>query len=424
MKRTFRKATMTNPAPRVSKWERSLQKLKIVALTITFFVSLVAVFIWWHWDEPLVSPVSSFTTFRFFQNHQAAPLAKGKIVYGFLPYWNLKKTVIQPEMTHLSYFSLTIGGDGSLLTTVDNEPDQGYQRLGSDEFFDLAREAINHEAKIEIVISQFNEEDISSFLQSKTAQEKFLLALDNVLLAYPISGVNIDIECSGSTCNSLQPQMTAFMAALHQHIQAKYTGIAISIDIYASAAKKTNIWDVATLEPYVDYVVVMAYDFHRKSSQQAGPVAPLFGGKEYWDSDISSHLQELLTIVPNDKILLGIPFYGYRWQTVSRDPQSHTFPDTGSTAIIDDIVSLLQEKEVYAVEEHWNENALSPYISYEKDGEIYVIYYENSRSLSYKLDFVNQLDLAGVAIWAIGYEGNSRELWEVINQKLYPPTTN
>jgi spore germination protein YaaH len=47
-----------------------------------------------------------------------------------------------------------------------------------------------------------------------------------------------------------------------------------------------------------------------------------------------------------------------------------------------------------------------------------MIYYENSRSMSYKLDFVNQLDLGGVAIWALGYEGRSRELWDVVEQKL------
>jgi spore germination protein YaaH len=48
----------------------------------------------------------------------------------------------------------------------------------------------------------------------------------------------------------------------------------------------------------------------------------------------------------------------------------------------------------------------------------YVVYFENSRSLSYKLDYVNQLNLGGIAIWALGYEGDSRELWDVVNRKL------
>jgi spore germination protein YaaH len=162
----------------------------------------------------------------------------------------------------------------------------------------------------------------------------------------------------------------------------------------------------------------MAYDFHRSSSTVAGPVAPLFGGKKEWDSDISEHLQAFLDSVPSEKILLGIPFYGYEWQTTSREAQAHTFPESGSTASFKRVQNLLQEKETLKVQEHWNEAALSPYISYEEDGEIYVVYYENSRSISYKLDFVNQLDLAGVAIWALGYEGDSRELWDVINRKI------
>ena len=47
-----------------------------------------------------------------------------------------------------------------------------------------------------------------------------------------------------------------------------------------------------------------------------------------------------------------------------------------------------------------------------------VIYYESPRSIAYKLDYVNQLDLGGIAIWALGYEGEGRDLWEVIGNKV------
>lgn len=415
MKRTFKKATTSSSQP--SRWQQIGHKLKLALLLLTFIFSLAGTLLWWFWDAPLISPVSSLTTFRFLQNSQV-PSSEGKIIYGFLPYWNMDEASIHPELTHLSYFSLTIGSDGSLLTTVDNETDQGYRRLQSDQFLELSQLALEQNDQVDIVLSQFNEDDINSFLNSTSAQEKLITELDNLFLAYPISGVNIDIECAGESCSSLQEEMTSFVATLHHHLDSKYDRTNLSIDVYASAPKNDNLWNITELEPYVDRFVIMAYDFHRKSSPQAGPVAPLFGGKEYWDSDISSLLQEFLTSVPSEKVLLGVPFYGYQWQTVSREPQSHTFPDSGSTAVMEDVTSLLGQKEAYAVEEHWNENALSPYITYEKDDETYIMYYENSRSLSYKLDFVNQLELGGVAIWAIGYEGDSRELWEVINEKL------
>ncbi len=62
---------------------------------------------------------------------------------------------------------------------------------------------------------------------------------------------------------------------------------------------------------------------------------------------------------------------------------------------------------------------MSPYIVYQDDGATYQIHYEDSRSLSLKLDLVNQSALGGVAIWALGYETPYQELWQTIAAKVY-----
>lgn len=388
---------------------------------------------WWlHWEVDLVSPISEQSTFRFLTGKET-PASTGKIVYGFLPYWNMSSASIHPEMTHLGYFALDITADGSIRTRdADGNIEPGYNRLGNDQWFEIfekhmgssadtnnpTKDSMLPEKRVELVFTQFSNDDIAAFVTSKTAQKKFITALDNLLLAYPVSGVNIDIEYSGEVNDSLRNGLTSFMADLHSHLKSTYEDISLSIDMYAGAGTSYTIWDIAALGPHTDYVVVMAYDFHRRQSIIAGPVAPLFGGKEYWDSDISANLQGFLKHIPGEKILLGVPFYGYEWKTTTRQAQAHTFPNTGATATYKRVQEVLAKAEELEVQEHWNEAALSPYISYKKDGDIFVIYYENSRSLSYKLDFVNQLDLAGIAIWALGYEGDSRELWEVIGRKL------
>jgi spore germination protein YaaH len=371
-------------------------------------------FIWWRLPVVILSPLTSTSTFRF---KSEPPAPKGnKVIYGFLPYWNTTKVTLQPELTHLSYFGLTIAADGSIVTRADStSAEPGYNRLGSDALLDLTASS---SAKYEIVFAQFDPEIITSFLSSPKAHQKFLDSIDSLLLAYPVSGINIDIEYAGTVNDPLRARFVEFMALLRSHLNEKYSGVTLSIDMFASAAGRYTIWDVEALAPHVDYIIVMAYDFHRRSSVVAGPVAPLFGGKELWDSDISQYLQDYLAVVPSHKILLGVPFYGYEWQTTTRDSQAHTFPDTGSTASFDRVQELLKKKTQLSVQEHWNEAALSPYLSYKEKGEIFVVYYENSRSISYKLDYVNQLDLGGIAIWALGYEGDSRELWDVINRKL------
>lgn len=401
-----------------SSWfKKNKLKIKIGVLGFVSFFAAVAISFWTFWDIPLVSPIDSLTTFMFLTQSQ---LAKNnhKIVYGFLPYWNTSKFSIQDELTHLGYFSLTLNADGSFATHVDGELDMGQHKLNSEEFSVINSNLIDKNIKSELVISQFNQDDIEFFLSSEKAQKNFLQSIDNVLIAYPFSGINIDIETSGETDEQMRQNLTTFIKNFRVHLDEKYNHVQLSIDMYAGAAANQQIWNVKDIAQYVDYIVVMAYDFHRSSSPKAGPVAPLFGGKELWDGDINYYLQAFLKKVPSEKILLGIPFYGYEWQTTSRDSQSHTFPETGATASYARVVEILKRKEELEVQEHWNEDALSPYISYIEDGEIYVIYYENSRSISYKLDYVNQLDLGGVAIWALGYEGDSRELWDVIYRKV------
>ncbi|HEX7018256.1 MAG TPA: glycosyl hydrolase family 18 protein [Patescibacteria group bacterium] len=407
--------TAPSPAPSRRSWLTWKKKLGLVVSLL--LVTGVLVFAWWANPLPLLSPLNSAATFRFLSGETLGATSE-KIVYGFLPYWNFNDLALQPELTTLSYFSLTIGGDGAIILQEGDHTEPGYNRLKSDQFLDVSSRLLDDGKRVDLVVSQFDNDDIVSFLNSEAAQDRFLDSLDSVLLAYPFSGVNIDIEYSGEVTDHLRQQLTTFVQKVNTHLDTKYRNTQLSIDMYAGAGTNYTLWDVAAIAPEVDYIIVMAYDFHRKSSTQAGPVAPLFGGKELWDSDISEHLAGFLKKVPSQKILLGVPFYGYGWQTTTRDAQSNTFPQTGSTATFKYVQELLAQKTELAIQENWNEEALSPYLTYEKGGETYIIYYENSRSLSYKLDFVNQLDLGGIAIWALGYEGDSRELWDVINRKV------
>jgi spore germination protein YaaH len=419
VKNLSHKNTDSKKRSRKTDWFFSrASKIKIFILILLIFILTTATSVWVNWKLPIISPINSLTTFSFLSEYNSIKNNE-KVIYGFLPYWNTQKVALQDELTHLGYFSLTLDAQGNFIESYDNgELDMGLRRLNSETFLDLGNNLIENDKHVEIVITQFNHGDIVALLNSKKAQKNFYSSLDSVLLAYPINGVNIDIETSGETNEELRNNMTSFVKDLREHLNSKYTNMQLSIDMYAGAAQNKQIWDVEKIAPHVDYIIVMAYDFHRSSSEKAGPVAPLFGDTKAWEESISTYIQSFLDQAPREKILLGVPFYGYEWQTTSRESKAHTFPKTGATASYSRVLELLEKKEELQVQEQWNDVALSPYISYIEDDKIYVVYYENSRSLSYKLDYVNQLDLGGVAIWALGYEGDSRELWDVLNLKI------
>jgi len=397
---------------------RGLSKtgFKIIILSIVFAFVSMSLIIWNKWERPLASPLSPITNFRFFLN--LWPKGKSEsLVYGFLPYWNLKEIKIEPKLSHLAYFGLTLGADGSLRTQGDSESLAGYRGLQSEDFLILLEKLNADDIKLDLVIKQFVLKDTESFLSSNEAQENFFNQLDSLILSYPVSGINLDIEVNNIS-TGMQEKFTNFVSNLKTHLLSKNQKIALSIDVYASAAQGNQIWNIAALEPYVDYFVVMAYDFHQSSSPQAGPVSPLIAAGKTQKSNIIKHLREFLEQAPAEKILLGVPFYGYQWQTISRDKSANTYPETGQTASYQQVKNILSQKKVLQVEERWDDEFLVPYLSYQKDEQTFIIYYEDSRSLGYKIDYVNQLGLAGIAIWALGYEGDSNELWQVINDKL------
>jgi len=392
-----------------------LRVRKIINTILLILIGILVV-IWIFIEPPLLSPLGDNPFSRFLSSFPH--IKTKKIVYGFLPYWNMKKVTLQPELTHLVYFSLTIKDDGSLLTVSNGETDPGFRNLQSEDFLQINETAKTYGSKTHIVLSQFDNDEIEAFLASSTAQETFLQEIDSLLLAYPFNGLNLDIEYVGLASQELRQQYTSFLQKVRDHLNDTYDDIELTVDMYAGAATKNMLWEVEKIVPLVDYIIVMAYDFHRSSSPTAGPVAPLFEKEASWSENINDYLRDFSRKAPTNKLLLGIPFYGYEWQTTSTQPESFTLPRTGVTASYQRVKDLLARKEELALVEHWDKNALAPYLSYVENGKNYLIYFENAASVSYKLEYVNQLNLAGIAIWSLGYEGNSRDLWNVIDQEL------
>jgi spore germination protein YaaH len=67
---------------------------------------------------------------------------------------------------------------------------------------------------------------------------------------------------------------------------------------------------------------------------------------------------------------------------------------------------------------HYDELSQSPWLVYKQNGNIKQIYYEDEKSLLRKLEFADNTHLEGVALWALGYEGNYIEPWQIIKEHI------
>ncbi len=389
----------------------------VFLLTISIFG--VSVYAFWQSSLPLVSPIA------LIENIYHPEKKSQKVVYGFLPYWNLKhagKLQIN-HLTHLAYFALDLNEDGTAhKKTNARELEPGWNKLNSDETKSILYQSKLLKQKTVLTVTAMDPELIESIVNTPDHAKTAINSILEIYADFSFDGINVDFEYVGEPDDITINNFTNFVKDLKQTCQITYPNCFIDIDVFGDAASKKRLWDLESLHPHVSHVIIMAYDYYRKSSTQAGPVAPLTGackGKSNdpcLEQDILEHLSLYTKKVPQDKLVLGVPFYGYEWQTASEDFLANTYPKTGAIATYQRIRELLQDPLTASVSSKWSNTTLSPYIVYYDQDKIKQIHYENEYSLELKVDVLKATNLGGIAIWALGYETPFNEIWSPIGK--------
>lgn len=356
--------------------------------------------------RPLLSPLANIT----FTNPQ--PPSSNYLILGFLPYWNLKK--LQSEavdtITHLTYFTLHLNASGNLVkleTSISEDPGYtNYKRLLS------SRQEEANPPPLLLTFMPYDQEALTSLLNSTTARTRAISTIKSLLLESGAAGLNIDFEPLGGVTPSQRNNFTLFIKDLRQELCLIQPCPLLSVSIYPSAASRPRLWDLSALSAWLDHFVVMTYDYHLPSNTTSGPNAPLRGAGELFEHDILTNLAEITNLVPSEQILLGIPFYGYEWST-DTNQKYPTSSSRGSVASLERIDSLIKDDTLELL---WDRNSLTPYaIRRENDQIISQIYFESIDSIRLKLELVRSAHLGGIAIWALGYEGENPALWSTID---------
>lgn len=212
------------------------------------------------------------------------------------------------------------------------------------------------------------------------------------------AGVCIDIENIHPYDRGLYTQFLAELAS-----RLKPAGYRI---IAAVPAKTTDApsggwsdnFNYAAVGKYVDFVAVMAYDEHTGySSNNAGPIA-----SAGW---VDRVVEYALTKLPPEKILLGIPGYGFDWNYGDGTSRYLSYRLAMDTA------------KRYGKSIRWDAQSQVPYFNYtDKKGFWHSVYFENASSTAAKLDVVNKYNLGGIALWRLGMEDPAT--WRVIAGKF------
>jgi hypothetical protein len=319
-------------------------------------------------------------------------------VFGFVPYYSLG------QLTPADYRdATTIAYDGVNLTSGgaigEQKTDLGWVAIAGTDFDSLVTEA--HQSGDQVLLTVFTDTPkvIASLARQPVASgTRLAQQLQPLLADNRLDGVDIDVEGSGKADRA---GFVAFMRAFTGALRSTDPSAVVVVDVYpGSAGDPRSFFDVKALAPLVDRMFVMAYDMYQPG--QASPNAPLTS-PDLGLSDVQTLLQYTRQVKPS-KLLLGVPFYGYDFTTLSAVPGAAASSGTPPEAVTWQAIVGAAHRAL------WDTASDTPWYRFRLHGKWHETYFDDPASIALKTALAAQFKLAGVGVWALGMEAGDSQM--------------
>ncbi|WP_417940469.1 glycoside hydrolase family 18 protein [Flavobacterium sp. RS13.1] len=262
--------------------------------------------------------------------------------------------------------------------------------------------------------------NIAAYAQSR---EKFAKSAVKLMKTYGFDGIDIDWEFPGQRAedNIFRPSdkenFTLLLSELRKQleIETKINNQHYLLTIAAATDQEyMNHTDLKKAHQYLDFINLMCYDFYNGWFYQTGHHANLYPSKEekFGGNSISESVDRFFKEgVPANKLIVGIPFYGRKWEKVTPENNGlYQSALTGSAIVAyGEITAALKSgkfKELY------DDSAKASYLWNAQDNIF--ISYETPKEIALKTAFIKQKKLGGAMFWEYSLDNNQ----ELLN-KLY-----
>ena len=313
-------------------------------------------------------------------------------VIGYLPYWEYSEypDLDYSLLTQINFFSAELSIYGDIIN------DHNWENLY---FIDFAQ---SHGVKVKLCATLFGSYELSTLLENYFYRQNAINNLLDLVLSVGADGIDIDFELLPT---SQRDNLVLFMEELSFAFHSQMDDPIITMA--TPAIDWSNAWDYESLAEITDGLFIMGYNYFYSGSANAGPVAPL-GGYFY---DIEYTVNDYLNKTNNqtDKLILGLPYYGYDWDVVDSSINSETM----SYGIAKTYAEARMLDEYYG--SYWDQSSNSAWLTYYDDTWTWnQCWFDDHLSLSNKYAFAKELELQGIGIWALGYDDNYDDLWNLL----------
>ncbi len=343
--------------------------------------------------------------------------APQKQIIGFLPYWFVENADddYSSAITTLTYFGLVVGTDGKIQYLAnEQEEEPGYHMLKSDRLAKMFSKAKANDVSLSLLVFSGDSEAIAQLVSDPISHAKNLVEdVTPIMKKYGFSDLNLDIESTSTATVGARENFTKFVKEVKNEVDKQKLGT-VTVEITGQDLIRKTLIDPKEIAQIADFVVIMAYDFHYQGSLVTGPVAPIGGADSEAEFDTNIVLQQAYRLISREKIILGVPSYGYSWETLDMTPRSATIPGSGVTKSNAKAETFL--KQCGTCSAQLDMKAQENYIIYKdtETGTYHQLFYPDKNAIQQKVTVAKKNNLGGLAIWALGYESDN--LYQPLSQ--------
>ncbi|NMA83655.1 MAG: LysM peptidoglycan-binding domain-containing protein [Epulopiscium sp.] len=285
---------------------------------------------------------------------------------------------VAQHLTYLPIFSYAVDAQGNLTPVDDQGPLQA---------------AARHQVAPLLVLTNFAEgtfktEIATTILNDEALQDKVLDEAIRIMDEKGYKGLDFDFEYLGAA--NREPYVR-FIRKAAARMREKGYFISVALAPKLSAGQIGTLYeghDYQALGEIVDFIFFMTYEW----GWSGGPpmaVSPINQVRKVMDYAIS--------VVPKDKIMMGMPLYGYDW----------TLPYVrgGKFARAISPQQAIEIAARYHARIEYDPIAQAPHFNYyDEQGRQHEVWFEDARSVQAKFDLVKELGIRGFFYWVLGYD--------------------
>lgn len=325
------------------------------------------------------------------------------------------------RLTHINYAFANIGPD--LRITL------GFPNLDPYNFIQLdALKRINPNLKTLISVGGWTWSGLfSDVAATDDARTAFAESCVDFIKQYGFDGVDIDWEfpvTGGLPTNTRSPEdkhnFTLLLQKLREVLdrQGAFDGRHYLLTIAGSSGSfYPQNTELSLLYPYLDYASIMTYDIHGTWDVYTDFNAPLYLNNDIspqykWSVDSAVQAWEQAGF-PLNKLVMGIPFYGYIYSSVNNFNEGLYQPFQGANSIPYWQISL-NYLTFPGFIRYFHPESKVPWLF---NGSIFISY-DDPESIRFKTDYINSRGLAGAMIWELSQDPNGVLLNEIYNNLM------